>query len=285
MSAYLREPTRRIGAWVARAVLCGAVACGGAPGDEGGTGRARDTLVFSAPADATILDPHNTTDSQSDQIVLAIFNTLIKFDEQMKIVADLADAWSVADDGMTWTFQLRHGVRFHDGTPFNADAVRLNFARVLDPEQNHKRLPLFNMIDRVEAVDEHIVQIITKYPFGAFEPTMAHVSAAIVSPAAAARYGKEFGTTAEATAGTGPYRIVSWRKDLEVVLERFDGYWRPAPRIARVIYRPVPEAASRIIALEAGDVDVITHIPPTDLERLEADPDIEIHKVVSIGAQ
>lgn len=283
-----RHDTWRCGVrgWVAVAVTSAALAaaCGGA--DEGSPiGGPRDTLVFSAPADATILDPHNTTDSQSDQVVRMLYNTLITFDTSMNIVPDLAESWSAADDGVTWTFNLRRGVTFHDGAVFDADAVRRSFERVLDPEQNHKRLPLFSMIDRVEVVDDYTARIITKYPFGAFEPTMAHVSAAIVSPGVADQYGKEFGTSAEAISGAGPYRIVRWTKDLEIVLERFDGYWGERPTLARVEYRPIPEAVSRVIALEAGDVDVITHIPPTDLERLEADPDVEILKVVSIGAQ
>ena len=245
----------------------------------------RETLVFAAPADATVVDPHNTTDSQSDQVVLMLFDTLITFDEEMNIVGNLAESWEVADDQVTWTFHLRQGVTFHDGSPFDAEAVRLNFERVLDPAQNHKRLPLFEMIDRVDVVNEHTVTIVTEYPFGAFEPTMAHVSAAIINPRVAAEFGGEFGRSAEATSGTGPYRIVRWTKDLELILERFDGYWGAPPPIRRIEYRPIPEAVSRVIALEAGDVDVITHIPPTDLARLEQEPAIDVHKVVGIGAQ
>ncbi|MDP6373684.1 MAG: ABC transporter substrate-binding protein [Vicinamibacterales bacterium] len=261
-------------------LLGASLGCGGAPAPE-----ARDTLVFAAPADATVLDPHNTTDSQSDQVVLMLFDTLITFDQEMNIVPHLAERWEVAEDQVTWTFSLREGVTFHDGSRFDAEAVRANFARVLDPEQNHKRLPLFEMIDHVEVIDDYTVNIVTAYPFGAFEPTMAHVSAAILSPAAAATHGGEFGRSAEATSGTGPYRVVRWTKDLEIVLERFDDYWGEAPPLRRVEYRPIPEAASRVIALEAGDVDVITHIPPTDLVRLEAEAAIDVHKVVSIGAQ
>ncbi len=274
----------RSGRWcwlgLACAALGAAVGCGVAEPPE-----ARDTLVFAAPADATVLDPHNTTDSQSDQVILMLFDTLITFDVEMHIVGSLAETWEVAEDRVTWTFYLRRGVTFHDGSVFDAEAVRANFERVLDPEQNHKRLPLFEMIDRVEVVDDYTVNIITAYPFGAFEPTMAHVSAAIVSPAVAAAHGRTFGRSAEATSGTGPYRVVRWTKDLEIVLERFDGYWGEAPPIRRVEYRPIPEAVSRVIALEAGDVDVITHIPPTDLARLQADPGIDIYKAVSIGAQ
>jgi len=248
-------------------------------------GGAKNSLIFSTSADATTLDPHNTTDSQSDQVILMLYNRLIKFDDEMRIVPDLAESWSLGEDSLTWTFHLRKGVRFHDGRPLDARAVRENFERVLDPEQNHKRLSLFEAIDRVEEIDDHTVRIVTKYPFGAFEPTLAHVSAAIVSPAVAEKYGKEFGSSAEATSGTGPYRVVRWKKDLEIVLERNDDYWGTKGRIERILYRPIPEASSRVIALESGDVDAISHIPSADLGRLEHRSGVTLIKKVSNGAQ
>ena len=244
-----------------------------------------DTLVFASTADARTLDPHNTTDSQSDQVIWMLYNALIRYDEEMRFVPDLAESWSVAEDGVTWTFALRRGVRFHDGAPFDARAVKANFERVLDPEQGHKRRSLFLPIARVDVVDDYTVNVVTKYPFGAFEPMMAHVSAVIVSPKAAAEYGKDFGSSAEAVSGTGPYKVVKWRKDLELVLERNEDYWGEPGKLERIVYRPIPEAASRVIALESGDVDVITHIPPADLKRLEEDPDITVTKTLSIGAQ
>jgi len=261
-----------------------ATACGGGS-ESGAPAGLRDTLVFAASADATTLDPHNTTDTESDQVIMMMYETLIGFDHDMKIVPRLAERWEVAPDGVTWTFQLRQGIRFHDGTLFNADAVHRNFARVMDPVANHKRLVLFDMIDRVEAVDERTVRITTKYPFGAFEPTMAHVSAAIVNPAVAATFGKDFGSAADRASGTGPYRIVSWKKDQEIVLERNDDYWGEKGRTKRIVYRPIPEAASRVLALEAGDVDVITRVPSADIARLEKEPGIAVTKTPSVGMQ
>ncbi len=262
-----------------------AVAAGCGRGPEREAGAARDTLIFAAPADATTLDPHNTTDTESDQVIGMVFEGLLGFDEQMKIVGRLAETWSVAPDGVTWTFNLRKGVTFHDGTPFTADAVRATFARVLDPSQKHKRLPLFVMLDRVEVVDDHTVRFVTKYQFGAFEPTIAHISSAILNPTVADRFGLGFGRSPEGTSGTGPYRVVSWKKDQEIVLERVEGHWRGTPPTRRLIYRPIPEGASRVLALEAGDVDVISRVPPPELKRLEAAPGIRLLKTVSIGAQ
>ncbi len=261
--------------------LAAAAACrGGEPG-----GPARDRLIFAAAADATTLDPHNTTDTESDQVIMMVYEPLIAFDDQMNIGPRLAERWSVADDGVTWTFHLRSGVRFHDGNRFDAEAVRLNFVRVLDPVANHKRLSLFTMIDRVEVVDPLTVRIVTKYPFGAFEPTIAHVSSAIVSPTVAAEHGKAFGSSSAAVSGTGPYRVASWKKDQEVVLERFDDYWGDKGVTREIVYRPIPEAAARVLALESGDVDVISRIPATDIPRLEARSDVAVHKLPGVGAQ
>jgi peptide/nickel transport system substrate-binding protein len=260
-----------------------AAACGGS--GSGAPSGPRETLVFAASADATTLDPHNTTDTESDQVIMMMYETLIGFDQDMKIVPRLAERWDVAPDGVTWTFHLRAGVRFHDGTPFDADAVRGNFARVMDPVANHKRLVLFDMIDRVEAVDDRTVRITTKYPFGAFEPTMAHVSAAIVNPTVAGKFGKDFGSAADRASGTGPYKIVSWKKDQEIVLERNDDYWGEKGRTTRIIYRPIPEAAARVLALEAGDVDVITRVPSADIARLEKEPGVAVTKTPSVGMQ
>ncbi len=267
------------------AVALGAIAaaCGGGTGSS--TDGVRDTLIFSAPADATTLDPHNTTDTESDQVIQMVFETLIGFDDEMRIVGRLAERWEVEEDGVTWTFHLRRGVSFHDGAPFDAHAVQRNFARVLDPAQGHKRFQLFEMIERVDVVDEHTVRIVTEYPFGAFEPTMAHVSAAIVSPAVAESAGSRFGTTAEATSGTGPYRVVRWRKDQEIELERVEGHWTGTPPTRRLLYRPIPENAARVMALEAGDVDVISRVPPPDMRRLEASGHVAVLRTVSIGAQ
>jgi peptide/nickel transport system substrate-binding protein len=275
-----------LGRGVWRVVLVAAVtaACSASP-QTNGDPATRDTLIFSAPADATTLDPHNTTDTESDQVIHMVFEGLLGFDEKMQIVGRLAERWNVAADGVTWTFHLRRGIEFHDGTPFNADAVQRNFARVLDPAQKHKRLPLFVMVDRVEAVDEHTVRIVTKYPFGAFEPTIAHVSSAIINPTIASKFGADFGRSAAATSGTGPYRVVSWKKDQEVVLERVEHHWRGTPPTRRLIYRPIPDGAARVLALEAGDVDVISRVPPPDLKRLDAERRVSVIRTPSIGAQ
>ncbi len=283
--AVWRAVTR--GGWLATGVLVAAAmaGCGRDSAAPAATAVVRDRLVFAAAADATTLDPHNTTDTESDQVTMMVYEPLLAFDDQMKIVPRLAERYNVEPDGVTWTFHLRAGVRFHDGAACDAEAVKANFTRVLDPVANHKRLSLFSMIDRVDVVDPLTVRIVTKYPFGAFEPTIAHVSAAIVSPAVSRARGKSFGSTADAVSGTGPYRVLTWKKDQEIVLQRFDGYWGAPGATELIIYRPIPEAAARVLALESGDVDVISRIPAADIPRLEARRDVTVHKLPGVGAQ
>ena len=290
MRLQLRQAPRSQGLLLHLICLLAAATLAGCRGDvptataaaDPGT---RDRLVFAAAADATTLDPHNTADTESDQVIMMVYEPLLAFDDAMQIVPRLAERYNVGADGVTWTFHLRPGVRFHDGTPLDAEAVKANFTRVLDPVANHKRLSLFSMIERVEVVDPLTVRIVTKFPFGAFEPTIAHVSAAIVSPAVASAHGKAFGSAAGAVSGTGPYRVASWKKDQEIVLERFDGYWGAKGATRQIVYRPIPEAAARVLALESGDVDVISRIPAADIPRLEARDDIAVYKLPGVGAQ
>ena len=141
------------------------------------------------------------------------------------------------------------------------------------------------MIERIEVVDARTVRFVTAYPFRAFERTMAHVSASILNPRMVERYGKSLGRSVEATSGSGPYRIVNWLRDQEVVLERNPRYWGPMGPTRTVVYRVIPEATSRALALEVGDADVITNVLPSDLKRFAAIPDLRVIRTPSIVAR
>lgn len=246
-------------------------------------GDVEDSITFASSADVVTLDPQNMTDNGSENVTRMVYNNLITFDEDLNPVGDLAESWEVSEDEKTWTFYLRENVTFHDGTPLNAEAVKKSFERILDPANNLKRRPLYDMIAGLKVVDEYTLQITTNEPFGAFPATLAHGAGAIVNPTYAEKYGKDMGTTAEATSGTGPYKVVQWKKDQVLVLERNDDYWGENGITKQIVYRPIPEAASRIIALETGEVDVISHIPANEIERLQGTEGITIHQTVSNG--
>lgn len=239
-----------------------------------------DTFRFSGTADAVTLDPHEITDNTSDNVAMMIYDRLVKFDEQLDIVPDLAEKWSVSEDGRTWTFNLRTGVKFHDGTPFDANAVKKTFDRVMDPELNLKRRSLFSMIEKVEVIDPQTVAFTTDEPFGAFLATMAHTSSAIISPAAIEKYGMDLGQN---PVGTGAYTLEHWRKDEELVLTRNEEYWGQKGATKTLIYKPIPDTQSRIIALQTGETDLISHVPATDLKRFQDDKAFKVLTVTSNG--
>lgn len=244
---------------------------------------AQDAITFSGSADVVTLDPQDMTDNTSEMVTRMIYDNLIDFDEELNLVPGLAVDWETSEDERTWTFYLRQGVEYQDGTKFDAQAVKASFDRILDADNNLKRRPLYNMIDKVEIVDEYIIDITTNEPFGAFAASLAHGAGAIVNPSYIELYGNDLGDTAAATSGTGPYKVVEWRKDEVLVLERNDRYWGEEPPTNRIEYRPLPEASSRIVALETGEVDVISHIPSREIERLQENEETTIHKTVSVG--
>lgn len=272
---------------VGSASLFGLAACG-AP-EPGATSRIRpardrDSVVFATLADAQTLDPAESADNNSDAVVLSVYETLLTFDREMRIVGGLAERWNVEADNVTWTFHLRNGVRFQDGTPLDAAAVKQSLDRLRGRAAAHRNRSILEAIREVRAINPLTIRITTAFPFSALEPTLAHLATGIVSPAAAEKSGKAYGRSAEAAVGTGPFRVASWIKDRELVLARNTDYWGGAPRLGRVIYRPVPEPESRYAALEAGDADVIKSMTSAALRRLQHNADVAVVTVPSVNS-
>jgi peptide/nickel transport system substrate-binding protein len=223
-------------------------------------------LTVGIGTDASTLDPHLCTDSATEVINKNIYNNLVRFDHNMKLVQDLATSWSMAKDGLTWTFKLRPGVTFHDGTPFNAAAVKFNLERVLDPRTASARRSVLAMVKTVEAVDDLTVRIVTDYPCGSFLYQLAHPVAGIVSPTAAAKWGvQKFGLN---PCGTGPLKLVKWDSGEKLEFAPFAQYWEGAPKFKSLTYSIVPEDSTRGLLLESGQLDVAFRLPVTEAARL-----------------
>lgn len=204
---------------------------------------------------------------------LLLYNFLVRFDSNLNIVPDLATEWSVSEDGRTWTFRLREGVVFHDGTPFNAHAVKFNLERSMDREKNPLNRPLWDPLASVEVVDEYTVRVTTHNPFPTLLNTLAHGSAGIVSPAAVERYGAAFETN---PVGTGPYKLESFRPGAEVVLVRNEAYFGPRPALDRIVFRYVPDADARVAMLRSGQADIATALSPQVALALRNTPNINV---------
>src|SRR5262249_48514484 len=195
---------------------------------------------------------------------------------------DVALSWEVDPLGTIWTSHLRPNVKFHDGTPFDADAVVFSFDRQRNPFHPQHEADFsywtdqYSYIEKVEAVDPLTVRIRIERPYAPFLSSLAMFPASIVSPAAVRKWGKDFPLH---PVGTGPFRLVSWSPGDRIVVERNADYWGPRPRVGRIVFRDIPDARQRLVALEGGAVDVAYLILPEELQYVKLHPDLRLHQI------
>ena len=250
----------------------GASASGDAAQGEAADSEYKDTLVYALNTDVQSMDPQIQNDTTSEQVVKMLYNTLLKFEDDGTVVGDLAESWSVSEDKLTWTFNLKQGVKFHNGKELTSADVKATFDRALNAEAGGLRTTeIIKMFTAVEAPDPYTVTITTDGPYGPMESLMCNMSLGIMDADYIEKYGLDLGTSVEGENGTGPFKVVSWERDQEIVVERFDDYFGTPAKLQTVVYTIIPEAASRVIALETGEVDVIDKPTDEDLARLEAD--------------
>ncbi|MBI5966318.1 MAG: ABC transporter substrate-binding protein [Deltaproteobacteria bacterium] len=221
-------------------------------------GGPKDTLVIAQGVDPTTLDPQNHYETPAFNVCLNMFDTLLQRTSDIKIAPLLATSYKLIND-TTWEFKLRQGVKFHNGEDFNAAVVKFNLERMADPKQKLRQSVFQGLIDRVDIIDEYTVRIITKRPYPYLDAQLCLVGA-MLPP----KYVQEKGPAHIATnpVGTGPYKFVRWMKDDQLILEANEKYWRGAPRIKKVIFRPIPAATTRVAGLQTQELDIIVNIPP-----------------------
>lgn len=249
------------------ALLAAALMAGTALAQQGG-----GTLTFAYSEEPDTLDPQRTTTAVTGLIMRYAGDTILTKDLAGAYADGLAEAWEASDGGLTWTFTLKPGITFHDGTPLDAAAVRASIQRALAPEtQSPIAGSLFAPVTDIEVVDARTFRIKLETPFAPFLDNLTDPRGAIVQAAAAAEMGTEFGRR---PVTSGPWRIAAWESGERIVLERNDAYaWGPsytradAPSIERIEFRIVPEAATRVAAFEAGEAQVVTPFPVTDVPR------------------
>jgi peptide/nickel transport system substrate-binding protein len=239
------------------------------------------TLQVGLADDPPELDPHLTSSNAARTVLHNIFATLVDVDEELQLVPELAKSWDISDDGKTYTFHLRDDVTFHDGTPFNAEAVKYNFDRMRDREFGSARAGELVFVDEVAVDDEFTVTVTLSQPFGAFLPALASWSGMMVSPTAAEEQGRDF---SQALVGAGPFRFVDRIRDDRVVLERFDGYFKDGlPYLDQVVYRPFVDVDARILNLESGAVHIINTVPGKAVQQFMDHDAITLSIVGGLG--
>ncbi|XKH51804.1 glutathione ABC transporter substrate-binding protein [Chryseomicrobium palamuruense] len=249
----------------------------GTEGTEGteNAGAEGGDLILAVLSDASSLDPAGSNDVPSSVVQANIYETLVNRDENNEIVPGLAESWEQVDE-TTWSFKLREGVTFHDGEEFNAEVVKANLDRILDPAVASPRLFLFEMITNVEVVSDYEVNITTEYPFAPLLAHLSHNGGGMVSPASieadyeALNGGADPGSViSENPVGTGFFEFESWTPGSEIKLVKNENYWgEDGAKVDSVTFRVVPDSQVRAADLETGNVHIIDPVQPNEVERI-----------------
>jgi len=241
-----------------------------------------NVLVVGQIAEPKSLDPHAVTAVNDFRILMNVYDGLVRYKSgTLEVEPALAESWEISDDGTVYTFTLRQGVSFHDGSAFDAEAVKFNFDRMLDenhPYHDTGPFPLsffFGAVETVEAVDAGTVRFTLNAPYAPFLSNLAYPTGLIVSPAAVQEHGKDFGRN---PSGTGPFRFAEWESNAKVVVTRNDDHWDGAPGLEAVVYRPITDANTRVAEMLAGGIDLMVEVPPDNVAQFRDDAAFAVHE-------
>jgi peptide/nickel transport system substrate-binding protein len=231
----------------------------------------KDSVVIGQTLEPPTLDP-TTGPAQAIREVtyLNIYEGLLRIDRDGKLQPLLAESWTVSPDNLTYTFKLRRGVHFHDGTEFDAADVKFTFERAMAPDSTNAQKWIFAPIAGIEAPDPATVAITLKQPSGNFLYGLAWGDAVVFGPESVANDKTK-------PIGTGPYRFQRWNRGDRVELIRNDAYWGKVPAISRATFRFIPDAQAQVSAIRSGDVDALSNLAaPEAAEQLKADPKLKV---------
>ena len=240
----------------------------GDPDSEPAESAEGGTLVAAIGGDPDQLDPHTTTSSFAFKVLENVYDTLVEPGEDLVMEPALAESWETSDDLLTWTFELREDVTFHDGSPLTADDVVASFERIAEQGENSFRL---DPVAEFNAADDATVELVLNNPApNLLEQVGAFKGMAIV-PAASI----EDGTLGDEPVGTGPFSFASFTPGDSVVIERFDDYWGDeGPYLDEIRFQVIPDEGVKLTNLETGEVDWIDSVPPEQLDALEGSDDV-----------
>ena len=272
------------------------VACAGDPeedatSDDGkaGDGDQGGDLIISEHADIVTLDPAGENDNPSSKVQENIYETLVDQDENMELQPGLAESWEDVEDDV-WEFKLREGVKFHDGSDFNAEVVKANIERVLDEDVASPKGFLYEMVEEIEVVDDYTVRFKTKYPFSPLPAHLAHSGGAMVSldvieeDYEAMEDGKEPGSVVnEKPIGTSYFKLDEWTPGEQVRLVKNEDYWGDNALLDSVTFKVVDEDLTRVAELETGDTHISDPLSPSDVDQVENTEGLFVEKTPGVS--
>ncbi len=231
------------------------------------------TLVRALSTFPNSLDLPQAAERQASTTAWQLYDSLVWLNPDNEFEPGLAESWEVSDDGTEYTFHLREGVTFHNGEPFNADAVVFSWERVVNGE--YEWGDQWRAASSVEKIDEYTVKVTTE------EPNVLFISIvfdqwAMIPPGYFEEVGQEGFN--EHPVGTGPYKFVEWVKGDHITMEANLDYWRGAPKIETVIFRPIPESTTRVAAIQTGEVDIVTRLSAEEAQSLLGAEDVKVIK-------
>jgi peptide/nickel transport system substrate-binding protein len=247
-------------------------------------------LIIGRGGDSVTLDAIHATDGESFKVTVNVLETLIDFEpDNTNIRPGLAEKWEVTPDGLTYAFHLREGVKFHDGTDFNAEAVVFNFERWMDkknPLHGEKSSSYYNdmfggfvgdethVIASVKAIDPKTVQFTLKRPLAPFLNNLAMSPFGIASPAALQKHGLAI---KENPVGTGPFVFVEWKRNETITLKKNENYWQPGlPKLDEAVFKVIPDNSARLTALSSGEIDLMDGLNPDDAQSVKDNAELAL---------
>lgn len=233
--------------------------------------QAKDSVIIAMTLEPPTLDPTSGAAQAIREVTLQnIFEGLVRMDRTGKIVPCLAESWEIASDSVTYSFKLRRGATFHDGTPFTSEQVKFSFERAVAPDSTNAQRQLFTPIAEIATPDPATVVIKLKQPTANFLYGLAWGDAVIVAPQSAAN-------NKTTPVGTGPFKFLRWNRGDRLELERFDGYWGQKPALAKATFRFIADPQAQVASLRAGDVHVQTNLAaPEAVPQLKADSKLKV---------